>query len=138
MRYISVDQIKHFDLRDHYWELASWNGQELSIWVAEPAVLAGEFAGRCIEKALVTFRGVRMEQAFFAQEGSERSVTPDEAMEQFAREPMLVFSYYPEEKGCELCGLGGSAALGMMFIFDSVSVEWDAFAEAPAGELIMK
>lgn len=138
MRYFSIDQIKHFDLRDHDWEFASWNGQDLSIWVEEPAVLEGEYAGRCIEKALVTFRGVRMEQAFFAPEGSERNVTPDEAMEQFARKPMFVFSYYPEEKGCELCGLSGSDALGMIFGFDSVTVEWDAFAKEPVGELIMK
>ena len=132
----SMEQLELFDLRDRDWELASWSENSFAVWVTEPDVLAGEYAGKQISKALVTFRGVRLEQAITLEGEEERSLTYSEAMDQFARYPMFVFSYYLFEKGCELCGISGREPLALIFEYDSVTVQWDAFASPPVGRLL--
>lgn len=132
----SMEQLELFDLRDRDWELASWSENSFAVWVTEPDVLAGEFAGKQISKALVTFRGVRLEQAITREGEEERSLTYPEAMARFARYPMFVFSYYLFEKGCELCGISDREPLALIFEYDSVTVQWDAFASPPVGRLL--
>ena len=136
MNYTSMDQLELFDLRDRDWALASWSENSFAVWVTEPDVLAGEYTGKQISKALVTFRGVRLEQAITLEGEEERSLTYSEAMDQFARYPMFVFSWYLFEKGCELCGISDREPLALIFEYDSVTVQWDAFASLPAGRLL--
>ena len=136
MNHTSMDQLEQFDLRDRDWELASWSEDSFAVWVTEPEVQAGEYAGKQITKALVTFRGVRLEQAFTLEGEAERSLTYQEAMGRFSRYPMFVFSYYLFEKGCELCGLSDREPLGLIFEYDSVTVQWDAFTLPPIGRLL--
>ena len=136
MNYTSMDQLELFDLRDRDWELAARSEDTFAVWVTEPDVLAGEYAGKQISKALVTFRGVRLEQAITLEGEEERNLTYPEAMDRFARYPMFVFSYYHFEKGCELCGLSDREPLVLIFEYDSVTVQWDAFASPPVGRLL--
>ena len=136
MNYTSMDQLELFDLRDRDWALASWSENSFAVWVTEPDVLAGEYTGKQISKALVTFRGVRLEQAITLEGEEERSLTYSEAMDQFARYPMFVFSWYLFEKGCELCGISDREPLALIFEYDSVTVQWDAFASPPVGRLL--
>ena len=136
MNYTSMEQLELFDLRDRDWELASWSENSFAVWVTEPDVLAGEFAGKQITKALVTFRGVRLEQAITLEGEEECSLAYSEAMSRFARYPMFVFSWYPFEKGCELCGISDREPLALIFEYDSVTVQWDAFASPPVGRLL--
>ncbi len=138
MKYISTDQLELFDLRDHDWTLASWSEDSFAVWVTGPDVQAGEYAGKQIGKALVTFRGVRLEQSVTLEGEEERSLTYEEAMSQFAQSPMFVFAYDLFGKGCELCGLGDVEPLVLIFDYDSVTVQWDEFALPPAGRLIRK
>ena len=136
MNYTSMEQLELFDLRDRDWELASWSENSFAVWVTEPDVLAGEHAGKQITKALVTFRGVRLEQSFTLEGEEERSLTYSEAMSRFARYPMFVFSYYLFEKSCEMCGISDREPLALIFEYDSVTVQWDAFASPPVGRLL--
>lgn len=128
MKYISENELKRFELRDRDWELVSWSEDAFSVRVKEPDILTGEYAGKRIARALVTFRGVRPEEALTHDGQKEYSLTHREAMERFSRFPMFVFSYYPGEQSCELCGLGPEDPLALIFGYDSVMVEWDGSA----------
>ncbi len=138
MKYTSSDQLELFDLRDRYWELASWSADTFAVWVTGPDIQAGEYAGKQIDKALITFRGVRLEQSVTLEGEEERSLSYEEAMGRFARYPMFVFAYYPFEKGCELCGLSDAEPLALIFGYDSVTVQWEDFAQTPTGQMIRK
>ena len=136
MEYVSND-LKQFDLLDRYWSLNGWEGDSLSVWVGRPDVLSGEHAGKRIEQALVTFRGVRFRETGTHDGQQQRSLTLEEAMERFSRRELFVFSCCITDGGCEFCGLGeNDDPLFLIFDHDTVDVQWDAFEEEPPKPMV--
>ena len=138
MKYIATDHLKNFDFLDRYWEIVTWTEEMFAVRVTEPEILGGEHAGKRIEEALVSFRGLRLKHILAHDGVREYSLTRTEALSRFLKRPMFVFNYYPGETECELCGLGADDPLAICFDFETVTVEWDAFEKAPVGSLVRK
>ena len=138
MKFIATDHLKNFDFLDRYWEIVTWTEEMFAVRVTEPVILGGEHAGKRIEEALVSFRGIRLKHILAHDGVREDSLTRTEALSRFLKRPMFVFNYYPGETECELCGLDGDDSLAICFDFETVTVGWDAFAKAPVGSLVRK
>ena len=138
MKYIATDQLKNFDFLDRYWEIVTWTEEMFAVRVMEPDILGGAHAGKRIEEALVSFRGIRLRHLLTHDGVREYNLTRTQALSRFLQRPMFVFSYYPAETECELCGLDGSDPLAVCFDFETVTVEWDAFAKPPVRSVVRK
>lgn len=136
MRYVSENQLNRFAFLDRQWQILSWTEDVFSVRVEGPDVVSGEFAGQRIADALVTFRGIRLKHVFTHDGTKEYSLTRERAVARFAGVPLFVFSFYPENRQCEFCGLSDGDPIAVSFDYEGVTVEWEAFSKSSAGHLV--
>jgi len=129
-----TNELHRFDVRDHTWSLVSRTERDLRIHVLG-ASDGLEFGTEPYTDLFVTFRGFRLNWAKTTDGEEDLSLPFAEAMDRFSAEPYLVFAYYLDEDGIELCGLGSDGPLAMYFSFDDCLVEWDCEPKEYVGEL---